>query len=271
MISKLHTEQAVSDEELFIPEEKTAISIEKVNAWYGKKQVLFNVNMQIKKHRITAFIGPSGCGKTTLLRCFNRMNDTIRSFRLEGTIKINDTDITTKQADPLLIRRKVGMVFQQPNSFPMSIYRNLKLPITENFPGMDKARTEQIIKQKLQDVNLYDEVKDRINRSALKISGGQQQRLCIARMLTIEPEILLFDEPCSALDPLSTNKIEDLLIRIKEKYTVVIVTHNIEQARRIADDVAFFYEGKIVESGTAENIFLVPQTELLERYLSGKI
>lgn len=247
-----------------------AIEVENINAWYGTKQVLFNVSMQIKKNKIMAFIGPSGCGKTTLIKCFNRMNDLIKSFRLEGTIKLEGKDITSNNTDTLAIRKKVGMVFQKPNPFPMTIYHNLRLPITENFPSFNKAKIDNIIIQKLNDANLYEEIEDRIYQSALRISGGQQQRLCIARMLTIDPQILLFDEPCSALDPLSTKKIEDLLIQLKEKYTVVIVTHNIEQARRIADDVAFFYEGKVVEKGLANKLFVAPETDLLERYLSGK-
>jgi len=247
-----------------------AVIVENVNVWYGKKQVLFDVDMQIKKNEIMAFIGPSGCGKTTLLRCFNRMNDIVKSFRLEGTIKIEGKDITQKNTDVLTLRKKVGMVFQKPNPFPMSILNNLKLPLAENFPDLEKTKIENIIIQKLKDVNLYDEIKDRLHHSALKLSGGQQQRLCIARMLTIDPQVLLFDEPCASLDPLSTKKVEDLIMQLKEKYTVVIVTHNIEQARRIADRVAFFYEGKVVETGPAKKLFLAPETEMLERYLSGK-
>ncbi len=253
-----------------VSDDGCAIVVENVNAWYGRKQVLFNVDMQIKKNEIMAFIGPSGCGKTTLLRCFNRMNDIIKSFRLTGTIKIGDEDITSKNTDVLALRKKVGMVFQQPNPFPMSIFNNLRLPLAENFPDLEKAKIEDIIVQKLKDANIYTEIKDRLHHSALRISGGQQQRLCIARMLTIDPQILLFDEPCASLDPLSTKKIEDLLLQLKEKYTVVIVTHNIEQARRIADNVAFFYTGKLVEMGPAKKLFLAPETEMLERYLSGK-
>ncbi|MFZ7102140.1 MAG: phosphate ABC transporter ATP-binding protein PstB [Peptococcaceae bacterium] len=251
-------------------QEQNIINVTKFNAWYGNKQVLFDVNMGIKKKQISAFIGPSGCGKTTLLRCFNRMNDVIKNFRYEGTICFNNEVISSAEADPLLIRKKVGMVFQQPNPFPMSVYENLRLPIVENSLTADKQKMEEIMIAKLKDVNLYEEIKDRLTRSALKISGGQQQRLCIARALTINPAVILFDEPCSALDPISTQKIENLLLELKAKYTVVIVTHNIEQARRIADQVAFFYQGRVVEQGLARNIFTNPQTELLENYLTGK-
>lgn len=250
--------------------EDTAIRVSDFNVWYDSNQALQNVNMDIKKNKITAFIGPSGCGKTTLLRCFNRMNDIIRSFRCSGKIVLDGEDITSAEADPLLIRRKVGMVFQEPNPFPSSIYRNMLLPLEENYTEMKKPEAEKIIIRKLQDANLYEEIKNRLHDSALRISGGQQQRLCIARALTINPEVILFDEPCSALDPISTNKIEQLLIELKEKYTVVIVTHNIEQARRIADDVAFFYKGEVVEQGPTEQVFINPETELLERYLKGK-
>ncbi|KJF28182.1 phosphate ABC transporter ATP-binding protein [Clostridium aceticum] len=246
------------------------ISIQQYNAWYGNNQALYNVNMNIKKNAITAFIGPSGCGKTTLLRSINRMNDIISSFKFTGRITMNDMDLTSNKADLLEIRRKIGMVFQEPNPFPMSVYENMKLPILENMKNIGKTKIESIVAQKLQDAVLYDEVMERLHKSALKLSGGQQQRLCIARALTIDPDVILFDEPCSALDPIATFKIEDLLMVLKQKYTIVIVTHNMEQARRIADEVAFFYKGEVIEKGPSKKIFTAPDTELLEWYLAGR-
>lgn len=248
------------------------INVYNLNVWYKNIQALKDINIDIKKNSITAFIGPSGCGKTTLLRCLNRMNDNIKGFRLEGRVLINDRDIykINKLSELIELRRNVGMVFQQPNLFPMSIFRNMKLPIRENLIGLSGKEINDLIEKKLKDVHIYDEVKDRLNKSALRLSGGQQQRLCIARTITIGPEVILFDEPCSALDPISTMKIEDLLTDLKERYTIVIVTHNLEQARRIADYAAFFYQGQIVEQGTNEDIFINPKEELTIRYLSGK-
>jgi phosphate transport system ATP-binding protein len=248
------------------------INVKNLNVWYKENQALKGVNIKIKKNSITAFIGPSGCGKTTLLRCLNRMNDNIKGFRLEGQVLINGKDIykINKLSELIELRRNVGMVFQQPNLFPMSINRNMKLPIRENLKGLSGGEINGLIEKKLKDVHIYDEVKDRLHKPALRLSGGQQQRLCIARTITIDPEVILFDEPCSALDPISTMKIEDLLMDMKEKYTIVIVTHNLEQARRIADYAAFFYQGQIFEQGTNEDIFMNPKEELTIRYLSGK-
>ncbi len=245
-----------------------AISAENVNVWYGSNQALHQVNIDIMKNSITAFIGPSGCGKTTLLKCFNRMNDIVRDFRLEGKISLHGEDLYSNR-NVIRIRQKIGMVFQQPNPFPMTIFDNLKLPILENSNGITRNQTREIILEKLKAANLYDEVKSRLNQSALRLSGGQQQRLCIARALSIEPEILLFDEPCSALDHISTMKIESLLLELKEKFTIVIVTHNLQQATRIADYVAFFYQGRIEEQGTAQDVFLNPQSKLTSNYLHG--
>lgn len=250
--------------------EEAIIEIKNLNVWYGTTKALNHVNMNIYKNKITAFIGPSGCGKTTLLRCFNRMNDLVKSFKLEGTVKIDGDDIYERKQDVIAIRRKTGMVFQQPNPFPMSIYDNFKLPIKENsHQRIGKKRIREIAIESLKAAHLYDEVQSRMHESALRLSGGQQQRLCIARALVIQPEIILFDEPCSALDPISTMKIEDLLEDLKEKYTIVIVTHNLEQARRIADYVAFFYQGDIIEQNTSEKIFTSPQSEKTRDYLMG--
>ncbi|KNY27668.1 phosphate ABC transporter ATP-binding protein PstB [Pseudobacteroides cellulosolvens] len=260
------------DEDILTIIKSDAIHVKDLNVWYKKNHALKNVNINIKEKSITAFIGPSGCGKTTLLRCFNRMNDGIEGFKLEGSILINNKDIynINKLIELIEIRRKIGMVFQQPNLFPMSITRNMKLPVKENFMSLSDKDINRIIEKKLKDVHIYEEVKNRLNKSALYLSGGQQQRLCIARTIAIDPQIILFDEPCSALDPISTMKIEDLLMDLKEKYTIVIVTHNLEQAKRIADYVAFFYNGMIVEQGACEDIFINPKEEMTIKYLSGK-
>jgi phosphate transport system ATP-binding protein len=247
-----------------------SISIANLNAWYGNLQALKDVNLNIPRHHITAFIGPSGCGKTTLLGCLNRMNDLLSGFSRTGSIELDGEDIYAREYKVMNLRKKVGMVFQDPNPFPMSIYNNLKLPLDEN-NKIDRLTAEDIIIKKLKDAGLYDEVKQRLHKSALKLSGGQQQRLCIARALTIEPEVLLLDEPCSALDPISIAKIETLLTEIKRRYTIVIVTHNLQQAARIADYVVFFYQGEIVEQGLAKEIFVNPKEERTEDYLRGII
>jgi len=247
-----------------------SISIKELNAWYGDLQALKNINLSIPRHHITAFIGPSGCGKTTLLCCLNRMNDLVTGFSLTGLIELDGEDVYARDYNVMNLRKKVGMVFQDPNPFPMSIYNNLKLPLDEN-GRLDRGTTGDIIVNKLMDAGLYDEVKLRLHESALKLSGGQQQRLCIARALTINPEVILLDEPCSALDPVSTSKIESLLTRIKERYTIVIVTHNLQQAARIADYVVFFYQGEIVEQGKVDEIFINPKEKRTEDYLRGSI
>jgi len=247
----------------------TAVATDHVNVWYGRNQALKNINLQIPAKRITAFIGPSGCGKTTLLRSINRMNDLIPRFRLNGSIHLGSEDIYNEKYPVAQLRRKVGMVFQEANPFPRSIYDNLKLPLLENYAHLRPAAVRRIVIDKLRDVGLYDEIKQRLAESAFRLSGGQPQRSCLARALTIEPEILLLDEPCSALDPISTSKIESLLRRLKEKYTIVIVTHNLQQAARIADYVVFFYQGEIVESGSAADFFINPREKLTANYLRG--
>lgn len=247
----------------------SAIKAKGISIWYGTNQVLSDVNLDIPTNRITAFIGPSGCGKTTLLRCFNRLNDLIKGFKLQGSITLNDSDIYSPSQDPIELRKKIGMVFQHPNPFPKSIYKNMKLPLEENFGKLHPGQIEEIIVNKLKDTTLYDEVKDRVHQSALKLSGGQQQRLCIARALTIEPQILLLDEPCAALDPVSMLKIENMLQELKRKYTIIIVTHNLQQAARIADYVVFFYQGRIEEQGLPEDIFTAPKSHTTCDYLRG--
>ncbi len=246
-----------------------AISIQNLSAWYGRIQALQDINIDIPRHRITAFIGPSGCGKTTLLRCLNRMNDLTRGFYLYGAIKLGGEDIYARNYNVTTLRAQVGMVFQEANPFPMSIYNNLLLPLKESNRHLNRMAAREIVVRKLQTTGLYNEVKHRLHQSALKLSGGQQQRLCIARALTIEPEVLLLDEPCSALDPISTSKIETLLLELSKQYTIIIVTHNLQQAARIADYVAFFYQGKLVEQGPADELFVNPQMKQTEEYLQG--
>lgn len=249
---------------------QNVISVKDLNAWYGDNQALSNVNIDIKRNRITAFIGPSGCGKTTLLRCLNRMNDLIESFWMTGDIILDGESLLSSKQDVIELRRKVGMVFQQPNPFPKTIYDNMSLPIKENLKYLGRVKIDETIKRCLEAAGLYDEITSRLHTSALRLSGGQQQRLCIARALTVNPEVILFDEPCSALDPISTMKIEDMLMELKEKYTIVIVTHNLQQASRIADYVAFFYQGEIVEQRNADEFFNNPQTDLAQRYLTSR-
>jgi len=245
-----------------------SIKINDVNIWYGEKQVLKDVFLDIPKNSIFAFIGPSGCGKTTLLKSINRMNDFIPAFRLMGKITLGDRDIYADKK-PEQLRKEIGMVFQQPNPLPISIMQNMTLPLTEHYKG-SHAKFKDIAVEKIKSCALYDELKEKLDKSALLLSGGQQQRLCIARSLVLEPAVILFDEPCSALDPISTGKIEDLIMVLKKERTIIIVTHNMEQARRISDYIAFFYNGIIVESGPTEKLFFNPETELLDNYIRGK-
>jgi len=245
-----------------------AVKIENVNIWYGKNRVLKDVSLEMPKRSIFAFIGPSGCGKTTLLRSLNRMNDFIRGFRLSGTVLMDGQNIYEDKR-PQNLRKKIGMVFQQPNPLPTTILRNMTLPLSEHY-RIPAAQIKRTALDKLISCVLYDEVKDKLNNPAFALSGGQQQRLCIARALMLDPSVILFDEPCSALDPISTFKIEDLLNELKKERTIIIVTHNMEQAKRIADYTAFFYNGAVVESGETTKLFSKPETELLDRYIRGK-
>ena len=222
------------------------ITVESLNLHYGENHALKNVNMEIADHAITAFIGPSGCGKSTFLRCLNRMNDLVDGCRVEGKVILDGEDIYDKRVDTTLLRKKVGMVFQQPNPFPMSIYDNIAYG--PRLHGIkNKKELDEIVERSLQGAAIFEEVKDRLHKSALGLSGGQQQRLCIARALAVSPEVLLMDEPTSALDPISTLKIEELMETLKKKYTVVIVTHNMQQAARVSDDTAFFLVGEVIE------------------------
>ena len=243
--------------------------MENLNLHYGENHALKNVNMEIADHAITAFIGPSGCGKSTFLRCLNRMNDLVDGCRVEGKVILDGEDIYDKRVDTTLLRKKVGMVFQQPNPFPMSIYDNIAYG--PRLHGIkNKKELDEIVERSLQGAAIFEEVKDRLHKSALGLSGGQQQRLCIARALAVSPEVLLMDEPTSALDPISTLKIEELMETLKKKYTVVIVTHNMQQAARVSDDTAFFLVGEVVEKNATSEIFARPQDKRTEDYITGR-
>ena len=244
------------------------IKIENVDLFYGDFQALKNVNMNIKENEITAFIGPSGCGKSTLLKSLNRMNDLIEGVKITGRILLDDVDIY-KDMDATVLRRRVGMVFQKPNPFPMSIYENVAYgPKTHGVKG--KSEIDEIVEKSLRSAAMWDEVKDRLKKSALGLSGGQQQRLCIARAFSVNPEVILLDEPTSALDPISTMKIEDLLVEIKKDYTIIIVTHNMQQATRISDKTAFFLVGEIIEFDETEKLFSMPNNKKTEEYITGR-
>ena len=248
-------------------EDKTKFDIKNLNLFYGDFQALKNISLRIPAQEITAFIGPSGCGKSTLLKTLNRMNDLVEGCRTDGEILLDGEDI--RKTDPNLLRRRVGMVFQKPNPFPMSVYDNIAYgPRTHGVKS--KAKLDEIVERSLRDAAIFDEVKDRLKKSALGLSGGQQQRLCIARALAVEPEVLLMDEPTSALDPISTSKIEDLMDDLRDRYTVVIVTHNMQQAARIADRTAFFLLGELVEYSDTLSMFNKPKDERTERYITGR-
>ncbi|WP_164682276.1 phosphate ABC transporter ATP-binding protein PstB [Streptococcus hyointestinalis] len=244
------------------------ISVRHLDLYYGDFHALKDIQLDIKEREITAFIGPSGCGKSTLLKSLNRMNDLVANCRITGNVLLDDEDIY-QDLDVNILRKKVGMVFQKPNPFPMSIYDNIAFgPRTHGIHS--KAKLDEIVEISLKNAAIWDEVKDRLGKSALGMSGGQQQRLCIARALAIEPDILLMDEPTSALDPISTAKIEDLVIELKKKYTIAIVTHNMQQAVRISDQTAFFLMGEVVEKGATSQIFSMPKDERTEKYITGR-
>lgn len=248
---------------------KIKIKAEDLNLHFDTHHVLKNINIEIKENAVTALIGPSGCGKSTFLKTLNRMQDLEPSAKIEGLVTIDGEDIYAPGVDATLLRKRVGMVFQQPNPFPTSIYDNIAYG--PRIHGIrDKKKLDEIVEKSLRDAAIFDEVKDRLKKSALGLSGGQQQRLCIARALAVEPEVLLMDEPTSALDPISTTKIEDLMEGLKQKYSVVIVTHNMQQAARISDDTAFFLVGEIVEFGSTEKIFSNPCDKRTEDYITGR-
>lgn len=247
----------------------TKMSVKDLNLYYGDFQALHNINLDIKEREILSFIGPSGCGKSTLLKCLNRMNDLVLGCKIDGEIKLDGDDIYAKNYDVNKLRKRVGMVFQQPNPFPMSIYENIAYgPKTHGIKN--KAELDEIVESSLKQAAIWDEVKNDLKKSALSISGGQQQRLCMARALAVNPEVILMDEPTSALDPISTGKIEDLAQDLKDKYTIVMVTHNMQQASRISDQTAFFLNGVIVEKGKTVDIFTNPREEKTELYVTGR-
>ena len=245
------------------------IKVEDLDLFYGDFQALHSVNLDVRENEILAFIGPSGCGKSTLLKCLNRMNDLVVVCKIEGKVTLDGQDIYAKNYDVNNLRKRVGMVFQQPNPFPMSIYENIAYgPKTHGIKN--KGKLDEIVESSLKQAAIWEEVKNDLKKSALSLSGGQQQRLCIARALAVNPEVILMDEPTSALDPVSTGKIEDLAQDLKEKYTIVIVTHNMQQASRISDRTAFFLNGVIVEQGTTLDIFQNPKNEKTEKYITGR-
>ena len=247
----------------------TIISVQGLNLWYSANQALYDVSMELPEHEITAFIGPSGCGKSTFLKTLNRMNDLIEGVRIEGKILYENQDIYAPQVDTTWLRKEIGMVFQKPNPFPMSIYDNIAYgPKLQGIRS--KVKLDEIVENSLKGAAIWDEVKDRLNKSALGLSCGQQQRLCIARALAVEPKVLLMDEPTSALDPISTSKIEELAAELKKDYTIIMVTHNMQQAARISDRTAFFLLGKMIEYGETEQIFSMPKDKRTEDYITGR-
>jgi len=245
------------------------LTVRNLSLWYGEKQALFDISMDIDARRVTAFIGPSGCGKSTLLRCFNRMNDLVDGVRTTGRFLVTGQDIYAPETDVIEVRRRVGMVFQKSNPLPKSIYENVVYGL--RIAGInDRATLDAACERSLRGAALWDEVKDRLNESGLGLSGGQMQRLCIARAIAIEPEIILMDEPCSALDPIATLKIEELIFELKSDYTIVIVTHNLQQAARVSDKTAFFWLGKLVEYGDTSQLFTAPREKHTEDYITGR-
>ncbi|MEN9840846.1 MAG: hypothetical protein RL376_646 [Verrucomicrobiota bacterium] len=249
---------------------QTLIEIDNFDFYYGAKQALFDINLRLADKRVTAFIGPSGCGKSTLLRCLNRMNDLIDGTSVKrGSVKIRGIDINGRDVDSIELRKRVGMVFQKSNPFPKSIYENITYGL--RIQGVkNKRRLDEVVEKSLRGAALWDEVKDRLHESGLGLSGGQQQRLCIARTIAVEPEVILMDEPCSALDPIATAKVEELIHELKKQFTIIIVTHSMQQAARCSDQTAFFYMGKLVEFGETRDIFMNPKNPQTEAYVSGR-
>jgi len=248
---------------------EVAVSVQNVDLFYGEKQALFDVSLDIPRGHVVAFIGPSGCGKSTLLRCFNRMNDLVDNCRVEGQITIDGKNIYDRSVNVAQLRRRVGMVFQKPNPFPKSIYENVAYGL--RLLGVrNRAQLDEVVERSLKQAALWDEVKDRLDASGLSLSGGQQQRLVIARAVALEPEVLLLDEPCSALDPISTAKVEELLHELKHKYTIVIVTHNMQQAARVSDFTAYMYLGKLIEYSPTRDLFMKPAKRETEDYITGR-
>lgn len=272
--------QALSEKRITLPEREAGklaaptadrkIRIENLNFFYGRAQALKGISLDVAPHQVTAYIGPSGCGKSTLIRTLNRMNDVIPGTRVEGRVELDGQDIYAPGTDVVSLRRRVGMVFQKPNPFPRSIFDNVAYGLKINGMARSKSDLADRVEASLRAAALWDEVKDRLNESAYGVSGGQQQRVCIARALAVEPEVLLMDEPTSALDPIATQKIEELIVELKEKYTIVIVTHNMQQAARISDYTAFFWLGEMIEFSTTEKMFTKPDHKMTEDYITGR-
>lgn len=257
------------ERDIYKMKENIKISAKNVNLYYGDNHALKDINMEIKKNKVTALIGPSGCGKSTFLKSLNRMNDLVDNVKITGEITLDNENIYDENVDTTLLRKKIGMVFQQPNPFPMSIYDNIAYgPRIHGIKS--KAKLDEIVEESLRGAAIFDEVKDRLKKSALGLSGGQQQRLCIARALAVQPDVLLMDEPTSALDPISTLKVEELMEELKKKYTVVVVTHNMQQATRVSDETAFFLVGELVEFDKTETIFSNPKNKKTEDYITGR-
>jgi phosphate transport system ATP-binding protein len=248
----------------------TKVSVRDINVFYGDKQALFDVSLDIPDRSVTAFIGPSGCGKTTFLRCINRMNDTIEGCKVSGTLQIEGKDVYAKNVDPVVLRTRVGMVFQKPNPFPKSIYDNVAYGPRIHGMAKTKAEMDEIVERSLKRAGLWDEVKDRLAQPGTSLSGGQQQRLVIARTVAVDPDIILMDEPCSALDPIATARIEELIDEIRENYCIIIVTHSMAQAARVSQKTAFFHLGKLVETGATEEIFTKPRDARTQDYITGR-
>lgn len=262
--------ECVQDDVTVLPTiDNPVVEVKDLNLFYGETQALFNVELQVPAHQVTAFIGPSGCGKSTLLRCMNRLNDLIDSVRIEGSVHIEGQDIYTPGYDVISLRRHVGMVFQKSNPFPKSIYENIVYGL--RIAGeKNRAVLDEVVERSLRAAALWEEVKDRLDKSALGLSGGQQQRLCIARAIAVEPSVILMDEPCSALDPIATGRIEETIEDLKTQYTIVIVTHNMQQASRISDYTAFFYLGRLIEMAPTADMFTNPQLKQTEDYVTGR-
>jgi phosphate transport system ATP-binding protein len=246
------------------------ITLREFNAWYDEFAAISDVTLDIPENRVTSLIGPSGCGKSTLLRWINRMNDVIPAARASGTLTLPDLDILARTTDVVALRRRIGIVFQKPNPFPKSIYDNVAFGPRLHFAGMTRGDLDDLVEWSLRKAAVWDEVKDRLRKSALGLSGGQQQRVCIARAIAVGPEVVLMDEPCSALDPASTARIEDLIFELRKQYTIVIVTHNMQQAARVGDQTAFLFEGKLIESGETKSVFTSPREKRTEDYVSGR-
>jgi phosphate transport system ATP-binding protein len=248
---------------------QTAVAIKELNVWYGASQAIKRVSMSVPEHQVTALIGPSGCGKSTLIRCLNRLNDLVEGIRVEGKIGLYGEDINDPALDVIDLRKRVGMVFQKSNPFPKSIYENAAYSLRVN--GENRRQVlDRVVEESLKHAALWDEVKDRLHANALRLSGGQQQRLCIARAIAVEPEVLLLDEPCSALDPIATGRIEELLYALKERYTIVIVTHNMQQAARVSDVTGFLLSGELIEFDGTERLFTTPKDSRTEAYITGR-